>query len=153
MSKLKRGYQAGVGNIKAEEAYDPFPKTGLVKQYEPFIRGWVGKFCKRFPNVRHEDALFEAIKMALEFEPRFDPTKAKDFSTPLRHHLKGLQRRLHDREWKEQEQHRLRLKSGTVEDISDQVLPESVRIPDSPYKEDASDEGEPVSPSRDLRSP
>ena len=47
MSKLKRGYQAGVGNIRAEEAYDPFPKTGLVKQYEPFIRDYVRKFRKR----------------------------------------------------------------------------------------------------------
>jgi len=26
------------GNIKAESAYDPFPRSGLVKQFEPFIR-------------------------------------------------------------------------------------------------------------------
>jgi hypothetical protein len=38
MSKITRRYQAGVGNIKNDKAYDPFPKSGLVKKYAPFIR-------------------------------------------------------------------------------------------------------------------
>ena len=28
----------GGGNIQDDPAYDPFPKSGLVKQYEQFIR-------------------------------------------------------------------------------------------------------------------
>ena len=43
------------GNIKAESAYDPFPRSGLVKQFEPFIRKEVGKFCKRYPKLRRDN--------------------------------------------------------------------------------------------------
>jgi hypothetical protein len=32
------------GNIEAGDGPDPFPKTGLVKQYEPFIRSYVGDY-------------------------------------------------------------------------------------------------------------
>jgi hypothetical protein len=40
-------------NIKDDPAYDPFPKSGLVKQYEQFIRGAVDRFCKRYPELLH----------------------------------------------------------------------------------------------------
>jgi len=43
------------GNIKAESAYDPFPRSGLVKQFEPFIRKEVGKFCKLYPKLRRDN--------------------------------------------------------------------------------------------------
>jgi DNA-directed RNA polymerase specialized sigma subunit len=92
LSKLKRGYQAGVGNIKTKDAYDPFPRTGLVKQYEGFIRGEVRDYCKQYPNMRYEEMLAEAVKIAIDFEPKFRPETGYDFSTPLRHHLKGLHR-------------------------------------------------------------
>ena len=42
-----------MGNIKDDPAYDPFPKTGLVKQFEPYIRNVVREFAKRYPRVRH----------------------------------------------------------------------------------------------------
>jgi hypothetical protein len=87
-----------LSNIKAEDAYDPFPKTGLVKQYEPFIRKQVGEFCERYPRVSRDDALIEAVKIAVEFEPKFNPELGYDFSTPLRWHLKGLKRILVDDE-------------------------------------------------------
>lgn len=92
MSKLKRAYQAGVGNIKAKKAYSPFPRTGLVKKYEPFIRNEVRDYCKQYPSVRYEEMLAEAVKIAVKFEPKFDPNLGNDFSTPLRWHLKELHR-------------------------------------------------------------
>jgi hypothetical protein len=52
------------GNIKADSAYDPFPKTGLVKQFEPNIRGVVGEFAKHYPQVRYQDFLFGAVELA-----------------------------------------------------------------------------------------
>ena len=93
MSKLKRAYQAGVGNIKAKKTYSPFPETGLVKKYEPFIRKEVrDHWCKIYPNVRYEEMLAEAVKIAVAIEPKFDPKIAKDFSTVLRHWFLGLHR-------------------------------------------------------------
>ena len=32
------------GNIKPEHQFDPFPKDGLTKQFEPFIRKEVEKY-------------------------------------------------------------------------------------------------------------
>src|SRR5262245_2582498 len=87
-----------MGNIKNEKEYDPFPKTGLVKQYEPFIRAFVGRFCRQWPLVDYQRALIEAVKIAMEFEPKFDPAIAKDFSTPLRWELRSLKRILVDKE-------------------------------------------------------
>ena len=92
MSKLKRAYQAGVGNIKVVKAYSPFPRTGLVKKYEPFIRNEVRDYCKQYPSVRYEEMLAEAVKIAVKFEPKFDPNLGNDFSTPLRWHLRELHR-------------------------------------------------------------
>jgi DNA-directed RNA polymerase specialized sigma subunit len=91
MSRSKRKPK-GSGNIKAETAYDPFPKSGLVKQYEPFIRKHVGEFCKRYPEPQRDGVLLEAIRIASNTEKRFKPELGHDFSTPLRHALKGLRR-------------------------------------------------------------
>jgi DNA-directed RNA polymerase specialized sigma subunit len=71
MSKLTRRYQAGVGNIKNDKAYDPFPKSGLVKKYAPFIRSEVRDYCKQYPSVRYEEMLAEAIKIAVEYSRSF----------------------------------------------------------------------------------
>lgn len=88
MSKLKPR-----GNIRATSAYDPFPKSGLVKQYEGFIRDHVAEeYCKRYPGIPREDFLAQAVKIAVEFEPKFKPERGYDFSTPLRGHLMGLHR-------------------------------------------------------------
>ena len=92
MSHRKRKSKDRPGNIKAETAYDPFPKSGLVKQYEPFIRKHVGEFCKRYPGLQRDGVLLEAIRIACNTEKRFKPELGHDFSTPLRHALKGLNR-------------------------------------------------------------
>jgi len=79
-----------MANIKADPAYDPFPKSGLVKQYEEFIRAEAGKFCKEFPWVSYDNALIEAVRLADQAAKRFDPALGYDFSTLLRHYLKKL---------------------------------------------------------------
>lgn len=89
---IRKRYLAGVGNIKDKKTYDPFPKGGLVRKYAPFIRSEVRDYCKRYPNVRNEEMLAEAIRIAVKFEPNYDPNLGNDFSTPLRHHLKELHR-------------------------------------------------------------
>lgn len=78
------------GNIKAEPAYDPFPKSGLVKQYEPFIRKWVGEYCKSFPQQRYDDVLIQVVGLAALAAQRFSPTLGYDFSTLLRHYFKKV---------------------------------------------------------------
>src|SRR5262249_22813201 len=92
MSRRKRNKSKASGNIKTESVYDPFPKSGLVKQYEPFIRKEAGEFCKRYPGLRRDDVLFEAIRLAVAAEKAFKPERGYDFATLLRHHLKGLHR-------------------------------------------------------------
>jgi hypothetical protein len=66
------------GNIQDARPYDPFPKTGLVKQYEPFIRNYVQNFCNGYPGLDREYVLFEAVKIAVQAEKAF---KA-DIATP-----------------------------------------------------------------------
>ena len=93
------------GNIKNDPAYNPFPKSGLVKQYERYIRGVVAEFCRRYPTVRRDDFLYRAIELANAAEKTFKPELGK-FST----HLGGFARngrlkelhRLHDQQEKEQ---------------------------------------------------
>jgi hypothetical protein len=80
------------GNIRDDRTYDPFPKSGFVKQYEPFIRKTVGEFCKKYPLLRREDLLAEAVRIALLVEQKFKPELGNDFSTFLRHGLRGLHR-------------------------------------------------------------
>jgi hypothetical protein len=90
MSRKK--HKLGGGNIKAEKAYDPFPKSGLVKQYERFIRTEVAEFCKKYPRLSREHILIETVRLALNAEKKFKPELGYDFSTLLRHYLKGLHR-------------------------------------------------------------
>ena len=71
------------GNIKAKPIYDPFPKDGLVKQYEPYIRKVVGEFAKHYPRVSHQDFLFRAVELAHAAEKTFKPELGFDFSTYL----------------------------------------------------------------------
>ena len=47
----KRRRNRRSGNIIIDQAYDPFPKSGLVKQYEPFIRKEVTKYCRQYPSL------------------------------------------------------------------------------------------------------
>jgi hypothetical protein len=54
-----------------EPAYDPFPKSGLVKQYEPFIKKWVGKFLKQYPRLDRQDVMFRAVERAHAAERTF----------------------------------------------------------------------------------
>jgi hypothetical protein len=84
------------GNIHDDRPYDPFPKTGLVKQYEPFIRNHVQKFCNGYPGLNREYVLFRAIEIALQAEKAFKADVAS-FPTYLIHRLKEL-RRLQDEE-------------------------------------------------------
>lgn len=69
-----------------------FLKPGLVKQYAPFIRREVAEFCKKYPRLNREHILFEAVRLALDAENKFGPELGYDFSTLLRHYLKGLHR-------------------------------------------------------------
>jgi hypothetical protein len=86
----RKTYKPREGNIKSTAAYDPFPKSGLVKQYEPFIRDHVNEFCKKFPHLRRDDVLIEAVLLADKAAQRFKPELGNDFSTPLRHYPKKL---------------------------------------------------------------
>jgi hypothetical protein len=70
------------GNIHDDRPYDPFPKTGLVKQYET--------------GLDRECVLFEAVKIALQAEKAFKADIAT-FPTYLIHRFKEL-RRLQDAE-------------------------------------------------------
>jgi len=82
----------GPGNVAAAAAYDPFPKSGLVKQYEPFIRKHVREFCAGYPGLQYETALCWAVERAIAAEKKFKPTLGNDFSTFLRPYLKRLHR-------------------------------------------------------------
>jgi RNA polymerase sigma factor (sigma-70 family) len=79
-----------MSNIKADSAYDPFPKSGLVKQYERFIRKRVAKFREEFPWTSYDDVLIEAVKLADQAAKRFNPGLGYDFSTFLIPYLKKL---------------------------------------------------------------
>lgn len=72
--------------------YDHFPKSGLVKQYEPFIKKWCSNFAGQYPHLEMADILSDAVAIAFEAEKKFKPQLDYDFSTLLRHHLKGMHR-------------------------------------------------------------
>jgi hypothetical protein len=95
--RRKRDWRKRRGNIKAEQIYDPFPKSGLVKQYQPFILRGVTKFCRQYPGLSRQEVLFRAVELSLAAEKAFKPELGYDFSTLLRHRLKELHR-LHDEE-------------------------------------------------------
>jgi len=48
------------GNVGPKPTYDPLPKPGLVKQYEPLIREELGKFCSKYEHLSYADVLFDA---------------------------------------------------------------------------------------------
>jgi hypothetical protein len=90
------------GNIKDERPYDPFPKTGLVKEHERDIRDYVRHFCKGYPGLNPEYALFRAVEIANQAEKAFKAGRGATFKTYLiRHRFKEL-RRLQDEEDKGQ---------------------------------------------------
>src|SRR5262249_38469987 len=79
------------GNIQNEPAFDPFPKAGLVKQFEPFIRKRAAQFCTAHPHLNREHVLIEAVKIALQAERAFKPGVAS-FPTYLIQRFRELHR-------------------------------------------------------------
>jgi hypothetical protein len=49
-------------------------------------------FSRRYPQLGYDEALCEAVRIAMAVERTFDPKLGHDFSTLLRKHLKGLSR-------------------------------------------------------------
>lgn len=93
--RRKRGWRKRRGNIEAQQIYDPFPPSGLVKQYKPFILKELTKYCRQYPGLSRQELLFRAVELGLAAEKAFKPELGYDFSTLLRHRLKELHR-LHD---------------------------------------------------------
>ena len=62
-----------IGNIKPEHQFDLFPKNGLTKQFEPFIRKEVEKYCQSYQHVPRLDMLGEAVRLSVAAEARFKP--------------------------------------------------------------------------------
>ena len=52
--RRNRKASRSAGNIQAEGVYDPFPRSGLVKQYERFIRKHVREFCAGYPGLQYD---------------------------------------------------------------------------------------------------
>jgi len=75
-------------NIKNDPAYNPFPKSGLVKQYEPYIRKVGAEFCRRYPDIRRDDFLYRAIELANAAEKTSSPTWGMIFQ-PISADLRG----------------------------------------------------------------
>ena len=83
----------GIGDVKGREGLQSISAdraSQAIRAVHP--RSEVRDYCKIYPSVRHEEMLAEAIKIAVAFEPKFDPNLGDDFSTPLRWHLRGLHR-------------------------------------------------------------
>jgi hypothetical protein len=86
---MRRKKAARPGNIKDDPAYDPFPKSGPIKDYDPLIRDKVAKFCKLYPHARRGDVL-NAVLLAQKALDRFDPAQGNKFGTLLILYLRGL---------------------------------------------------------------
>jgi hypothetical protein len=80
------------GNIKPEHQFDLFPKNGLTKQFEPFIRKEVEKYCQSYQHVPRLDMLGEAVRLSLAAEARFKPALGISFATFVAYRLRELQR-------------------------------------------------------------
>ena len=63
-----------------------------MAQFKPDILTRVKTYCAKYPAVPFKQMLIWAIQIAQDLEPKFDPARAKSFSTPLQHHLKRLNR-------------------------------------------------------------
>ena len=86
------------GNIKPEHQFDPFPKDGLTKQFEPFIRKEVEKYCQSYQHVPRPDMLGEAVRLTVAAKSQFRPALGIS-STFVAYRLRELQRfaERHDR--------------------------------------------------------
>ena len=71
--------------------YNRFPTSGLVAQYAPFILNETRKYASRY-WLPFDDVLDHAVGLAAIAAKKFDAGRGYDFSTFLRHHLKGLHR-------------------------------------------------------------
>ena len=91
-----------MSNINNDPAYDPFPKTGYVRQFKNAILAKLTKFLKKNPGVDKQDALFKFIELAVDAEKRFKPELGNSFWTYCEPYLMGAYREL------------VRRKSGTA---------------------------------------
>jgi hypothetical protein len=89
MSRKHKRRRHRPGNIKNDPVYNPFPQSGLVKQFEPYIRKVVTQFAKAYPHTPRQDLLFRAIELAFAAEKTFKPELGFSFAT----HLGGFERR------------------------------------------------------------
>jgi hypothetical protein len=92
--KRRRTKQRG----STARAYDWFPRSGLVHQYKAFVMAAAEAYRKRNPTIPWHDIISEAVRLAVRCEESFDKSRGLDFSTPLRHWLKGLNRLHEDRD-------------------------------------------------------
>ena len=77
LDRRKRGWEwlqymnkKYAGNIKPEHQFDPFPKDGLTKQFEPFIRKEVEEYCQSYQHVPRPDMLGEAVRLSVAAEAK-----------------------------------------------------------------------------------
>ena len=80
------------GNIKPEHQFDPFPKDGPTKQFEPFIRKEAEKYCQSYQHVPRLDMLGEAVRLSVAAEAKFKPALGISFATFVAYRLRELQR-------------------------------------------------------------
>jgi hypothetical protein len=66
-------------NIKPEREFNPFPREGLVKAFEPFIRKEVNRYSEAYPHVPRMDLLIEAVRLATQAEVAFKPALGTAF--------------------------------------------------------------------------
>jgi DNA-directed RNA polymerase specialized sigma subunit len=76
-------------NFKDEARYNPWPKTGLVARYKPFILKRAKRFHEYNPQIPWEGIVTDAIRLTWEASQAFKPELGHDFSTYLRHRLWG----------------------------------------------------------------
>src|SRR5262245_33201383 len=72
---------------------DPFPKTGLTKQYEPFIRKRAGEICSKWPGSVFHEVLNDLVRLSIEAEPHHNSEKGS-FATLLFWRFKRITRLL-----------------------------------------------------------
>ena len=99
------------------DAYDPFPKTGYVRQFKNAILKQFTKFLKKYPDVPKQDALYKFIELAAEAEKRFKPELGYSFWTFCKPYLKGAYRELVEKERKYQK-HIVDMDPGLAERIN-----------------------------------
>jgi len=71
--------------------YNRFPTSGLLWEYKPFILKETRKYADQY-WLPFDDVLDEAVYLAAIAAKKFNPHRGCDFSTLLRHYLKGLHR-------------------------------------------------------------